>query len=166
MWILDLRGTDNPFLHLSGTKMTKYFWAKNFKKCRCLRIEIFSNFKWNWGLPGGLPDVYFMIPEENLDFTTAGPAIFPYFQIRSKMTKIAEKPQKWHFLADLSVLPRNFSAKLRFHWFSSHSDQKKSIFGSFQYFQDFAVVKWPNSKSGHFCPDLTQKIWSNGLSII
>ena len=103
--------------------------------------------------------------EENLDFATAGTAIFAHYQIRSKTTKIAKKLQKWAFLADLSVSAKNFSAELRFDRFWSHSDQKKSIFGSFQNFQDFTVVKGPYPKSGPLCPYLTKKNWSNGISI-
>ena len=82
-----------------------------------------------------------MIPEENVDFVTAGTPKNCHFQIWSKTTKMAKKLQKWHFSTDLSVLAKNFSAKLRFHRFSGHSDQKKLIFGSFQNFQDFTVVK-------------------------
>ena len=82
-----------------------------------------------------------MNQEENLDFTTAGTGRFSHDQIWSKMTKLAEKPQKWNFLANLSILSKNFGPEVHFDRLSSHSDQKKLIFGSFQNFQDFTVVK-------------------------
>ena len=164
-WINDLRGTDSPFLHFVGTKKTNFFWPKIFEKCRSLGFENFYNFQWKSGLPGEVSDVYFMIQEENVDFVTAGTGLFCHFQIWSKMTKIGKKPRKWPFSADLSVLPKNFDEKLRSHRFWSHSDQKKSIFGTFQIFQDFTVVKGPYSKSGPLCPYLTKRICSNGLYI-
>ena len=55
--------------------------------------------------------------EENLDFATAGTAIFAHYQVRSKTTKIAKKLQKWAFLANLSVSAKNFSVDLRFDRF-------------------------------------------------
>ena len=82
-----------------------------------------------------------MNQEENLDFTTAGTGRFSHDQIWSKLTKLAEKLQKWDFLANLNVLSKNFDAELYFDRFSSHYDQKKLIFRSFQNFQDFTVVK-------------------------
>ena len=155
--IYKLRDTDTPSLHLCGTKMTKIFWAKNFKKCGWLRVENLNNFPWNSGFPGGLLGINFMIQQENLDFATAHPLLFAHFQIRSKTAKTAKKLQKCQNLADLSVLSKNFSAKLRFDRFWRRSDQKKLIFGTFQNFQDFTTVKWPNSKSGPFGPILAPK---------
>ena len=164
-WIHDLTGTESAFLHFFGTKMTNFFWSKNSKNFGSLRLEIFSHLQWNRKLPSGLLDIYFMNREENLDFATAGTAIFAHYQIRSKTSKIAKKPQKRAFLANLSVSAKNFSAELRFDRFWSHSAQKKSVFGSFQNFQDFTVVKGPYPKSGPLCPYLTKKNWSNGISI-
>ena len=106
-----------------------------------------------------------MNQEENLDFTTAGTGRFSHDQIWSKLTKLAEKPQKWDFLANLNVLSKNFDAELYFDRFSSHFDQKKLIFRSFQNFQDFTIAKGSYSKYGPLCPYLTVKNWSNGISI-
>ena len=105
-WTDDLRDTASAFLHFFGTKMTKFFWVKNFKKCGRPPFQILNNFPWNSGFPGGLLGINFMIQQENLDFATTGTALFAHFQIQSKTAKTAIKLQKCQNLADLSILSK------------------------------------------------------------
>ena len=161
----DLRDTASAFLHFFGTKMTKFFWVKNFKKCGRPSFQILNNFPWNSGFPGGFPGINFMIQQKNLDFATTGTALFAHYQIWSKTAKLAKNLRKSQNLADFSVLSKNFSPALRLDRFWSHSNQKKLIFGKFENFQDFTTVKWPNSKSGPFGQFLAPKTWSWWLFI-
>ena len=140
--------------------MVKFF--QNFK---IFSRKIFKHLQLSSQLPGGLLYVNFMNQPQNVDFGRDIPGLFCRFRKRSKMTKSAKKLQKWPFSANLSVLSKNFSKNLPTPQFSSHSDQKKSIFGKFENFQDFTIVKWPNSKSSPFGQFLTPKIWSWSLFI-
>ena len=96
-------------------------------------------------------------PIYHLDFD-----VFKNGQNRPKLAKIEKK---WAFFANLSVLSKNFSKNLPTDQFSSHSDQKKSLFGKIENFLDFTVENGPNPKSGPFWPNLVKKTWSNGLFI-
>ena len=145
--------------------MAKFFMAKYFQNFKTFSRKFFKHFLLSSQLPGGLLYINFMNQPQNVDFGRDIPGLFCRFRKRSKMTKLAKKLRKRLFSADLSVLSKNFSKNLPTHQFSSRSDQKKSIFGSFQNFQDFTVVKGPYSKSGPLCPYLTEKICSNGISI-
>ena len=115
--------------------------------------------------PERLLDVYFQNSEEKRPFEPNIPPRFWHFQKRSKLTKIGKNPKKWPFFANLSVLSKNFSVRLPKNQFASHSNQKKLLFGNIENFLDFTVENGPNPKSGPLCPNLTQQIWSNGLSI-
>ena len=115
--------------------------------------------------PERLLDVYFQNLEEKRAFGPDIPPRFRRFQKRSKSTKIGKNRKKWAFFANLSVLSKNFSKNLPTDQFSSHSDQKKSLFGKIENFLDFTVENGPNPKSGPFWPNLAKKTWSNGLFI-
>ena len=90
---------------------------------------------------------------------------FDVFKNGQNRPKLAKTQKKWAFFADLSVSYKNFSVRLPKNQFASHSDQKKLLFGNIENFLDFTVENGPNPKSGPLCPNLTQQIWSNGLSI-
>ena len=108
-WIYDLRDTDNPIMHFSGTKMTKFFVAKNFQKRFFVSRQIFKHLQLSSQLPGGLLYVYFMNQQQKVDFGSDIPALFWRFRKQSKTTKMAQKLQKWLFSANLSVLSINIS---------------------------------------------------------
>ena len=139
--------------------------AKFFQNFKILSRKIIEHLLLSSQLPGGLLYVNFMNQPQNVDFGRDIPGLFCRFQKRSKMTKSAKKLQKWLFSADLSVLSKNFSKNLPTDQFSSHSDQKKSLFGKIENFLDFTVENGPNPKSGPFWPNLVKKTWSNGLFI-
>ena len=165
IWIYDLRGTDSPFLHFFGTKTIKFFWAKNIEKCRWLQFQILNNFQKNSGVRGGLPYLNFMILPIFWNFTTAVHFFLGPYQTGSKTTKMTKSPQKSQKIDNLSVLAKIISPALRFDQFWAQSDQKKSLFWTFEKIWDSTIVICPNPKSGPFGLILALKIWSWSLFI-
>ena len=164
-WFYDLRGTDSPFLHFFGTKTIKFFMAKNIQKCRWLRFQILNNFRKNSGIRGGLPYLNFMILPIFWNFTTAVHFFLGPYQTGSKTTKMTKSPQKSQKIDNLSVLAKIISPALRFDQFWAQSDQKKSLFWTFEKIWDSTIVICPNPKSGPFGLILALKIWSWSLFI-
>ena len=81
-----------------------------------------------------------MIQEKNQVLSGAGTGRFGRFQMGSKMTKTSKKHQKPQKLARLRVLAKIIGPVLRFDQFSRQSDQKKSIFWTFEKNWDFPIV--------------------------
>ena len=98
-------------------------------------------------------------------FYKRGPSYLAMCKYGQKQRKWQKKPQKWLKSAVLSVLYKIFGKKLHFDQFSTHSDNKKLIFRTFEIFRDFTIVKWWNSKSGPFGWIWALKTWSGDFII-
>ena len=81
-----------------------------------------------------------MIQEKNQVLSGAGTGRFGHFQMGSKTTKTSKKHQKPQKLAGLRVLAKIIGPALRFDQFSRQSDQKKSLFSTFEKNWDFPIV--------------------------
>ena len=123
------------------------------------------DLRWLNSHPGVLLDVYFHNLDAKRYFFTDMSARNGRFQKGSKTTKMTKSPQKSQKFDNLSVLAKIIGPALRFDQFWAQSDQKKSIFSTFEKIWDFPIVIWPNPKSGPFGQILAPKIWSWSIFI-
>ena len=138
---------------------------KKIQKRKLISRKKIKHSKLRYWLPGKVSYVCYMPEPKNLDFLTDMSGRFGRFQKGSKTTKMTKSPQKSQKFDNLSVLAKIIGPAVRFDQFWAQSDQKKSIFSTFEKIWDFPIVIWPNPKSGPFGQILAPKIWSWSIFI-